>query len=518
MLRYAKNYTLVYLLPLSITIININSSNITSLINIDSQKNDIVQQELSHGILSDTLHSLENSDKNLSIPQEEFKKYLSNIVAIKNDSRKKQQKNHGIPKSKKDWTFFVYIAADNDLRGFAARNLQQMAAIGSTLHINIVAHLDTRISNKQKITRRYYIEKDKITHMNNNDPATQSMDSGSAQTLISFCTWGIKNFPANHYALVLWNHGSGIVDPAHGRIVNPSSLFTFNPITNKFELDRSIGFLDFISSLDKQFNERGICWDDSTGNYLNNQSLNTALSQICSSSLNGNKFDIIGFDACLMSMLEVADIAKQHAHTMIASQELELGPGWRYDSILHPFKNTTLSPVAFAQHIVKTYGDNYNKITDDYTLSAINLDSLSALEDNLSSVSSLLLQALGMQKEMSVKNAIRASRNKLLCTHFDEPSYLDLHHLYVNLQSNLKHFSFHNQQQGTILLQSLNQLLERGRSLIKQIVIANVVGANLRQASGISIYFPEHKIHSSYRKTIFANTNNWIELISAYLA
>ena len=44
----------------------------------------------------------------------------------------------------------------------------------------------------------------------------------------------------------------------------------------------------------------------------------------------GNKFDWIGFDACLMGMLEVADVLSPYANYMIASEELEAGSGWNY--------------------------------------------------------------------------------------------------------------------------------------------------------------------------------------------
>ncbi len=70
----------------------------------------------------------------------------------------------------KDWTFIVYMAADNDLRGFAARNIKQMAAVGSSEFINIVVQLDIKISGNKKVTRRYYIEHNKILHVNGNDP------------------------------------------------------------------------------------------------------------------------------------------------------------------------------------------------------------------------------------------------------------------------------------------------------------------------------------------------------------
>src|SRR5438874_1339978 len=149
---------------------------------------------------------------------------------------------------KKQCTFMPFMAADNNLSGFAARNLRQMSETGSSDSFNIVAQLDIRITGNKKITRRYYIEKNQILHVNANDPHSQQMDSGDPKTLVSFCKWAIEHYPADNYVLILWNHGTGILDPVKGRLFNPAELFVFNPSNNKLELDRTIGFLDFVNS------------------------------------------------------------------------------------------------------------------------------------------------------------------------------------------------------------------------------------------------------------------------------
>lgn len=416
---------------------------------------------------------------------------------------------------KKNWTFIVYIAADNDLRSFAARNIKQMATIGSNEHINILVHLDIRVSGNKKITRRYFIEKNRILHVNSHDQATQCMNSGDPNTLISCCKWGIKDYPAKDYALILWNHGTGIIDPPSGRIINPAELFSFNPSTNRLELDRSIGFLDLINGLEPE--QRGICWDDSIGNYLTNQKLESALATITKDYLEGNKLSIIGFDACLMSMIEIGNIVKNYAHIMVSSQEVELGMGWNYSAILYPFEKNNLDMNTFAQHIVDTYAKTYNSITNDYTLSAIDLNSIESLEHNVDRVAQLFIEALNKQKNRTVKNALKASRNKLLCTHFDEPTYVDLHHLYSNLLNNLGHFRFDDAKAGTTITAALERKLSQGKELIDNIVIANTTGRNLKNAHGISIYFPERGMYTSYKNTSFVEQNAWGAFLYKYL-
>lgn len=435
-----------------------------------------------------------------------------NSISNQNLEIENNEKEHLTKIKKKKYTIIIYMAADNDLRSFAARNIKQMAEIGSSDDVTILVHLDIRLTGNQKVTRRYFIDSaDRIIHVNAQDSRSQCMDSGDPQTVISCVSWAATDYPAEEYILIFWNHGTGILDPERGRIINPSELFTFNPITQKLDLDRSVDFFDWIEP-----DEKGVCWDDTTRNYLTNQKLDFALHYCCTNILH-KKFAIIGFDACLMSMLEVAHSIKNYAQILIGSQEVELGTGWDYSQAFEQFSTYTPTPYELATNIVYTYHQTYNPITNDYTLSAIDLATLKALEDNVNTVSLLLIQCLKIQKNNSVKAAIRTSRSQLTCTHFDERSYIDLHDFYKNLQTNLKYFSF-NKNKDLPLLTSLNKALDDGKQIINKIVFANTAGKNLMRAEGISIYFPEQKIHPSYPHTSFAKNNSWINFLTYYLS
>jgi hypothetical protein len=413
----------------------------------------------------------------------------------------------------KEWTFITYMAADNDLAHFARRNLVQQTAYGSNEMVNIVTQLDTRAEGNKKITKRYFIERGKLILTNMDEPTTQRMDSGNPQTLIDCVRWAVRNYPARHYALILWNHGTGIIDIARARMINPSNLFNFNPNKGIFELDRSIHFLDLIEALQAQ-DQRGICFDDSTGHYLNNQDLEFALSTICSTLLQGKKLDIIAFDACLMSMLEVANIVKKYAHYMAASQEVELGTGYNYQTVLLGLEEAS-DARTFAQNIVTAYDKTYERVTGDYTQSALDLSAVDGIENNVNAVADLLLSSLKYQKNNSAAEAIKTSKHKLLCTHFDEPSYIDLHHFYNNLLSNLKLFVLESSQMN--IVSALKHKLQEGITLVEKMVVANATGKNLKKARGVSIYFPDRRIHGSYQKTNFATSNKWYTFLRNYV-
>ncbi|MFC1845656.1 clostripain-related cysteine peptidase [Candidatus Dependentiae bacterium] len=203
---------------------------------------------------------------------------------------------------------------------------------------------------------------------------------------------------------------------------------------------------------------------------------------------------------------------------MIGSQEVELGYGWNYADVLEPFTKGSIGPVDLADHIVASYQKSYERITNDYTLSAINLDAEKYLEENINEVAKLLIKGLQSQYARSVKNAIRASRNGYVCTHFDEPSYIDLHHFYTNLLANIDRMRLRNSQQERTWKNELKETLEAGIRMVGYTVFANTTGESLPKAQGISIYFPEASIYPSYKTTPFAQDNNWTVFLSEYLA
>ena len=229
---------------------------------------------------------------------------------------------------------------------------------------------------------------------------------------------------------------------------------------------------------------------------------------------NGKKLDLICFDACLMASSEVVLNLCEFADYAVFSQEAVPGTGWDYSRVLAPLAQGSVDPESFARHIVSAYEKTYNKITNDYTQSAVILKKASLLNDNINQVAKILIQALQEQRDQSVQLAIKMSRERKICTHFDEPSYIDLHHFYRNLANNIDKCEL---TANSSLLIKLKIVLFDGMNLIKEIVIANVVGKNLRNAMGLSIYFPERPpIHASYRDIYFSQHNAWLNFLIAY--
>ena len=101
-------------------------------------------------------------------------------------------------------------------------------------------------------------------------------------SLNNFINYGVTNYPADKYELILWNHGGGV--------------------------DKSTASLE----------KRGVCYDyngsmypSPTTDYLTEYELSTAL--VAFKNKIGKDIDLVAMDACLMQMLEVGYEIKESA-------------------------------------------------------------------------------------------------------------------------------------------------------------------------------------------------------------
>ncbi len=412
------------------------------------------------------------------------------------------------------WTVMVYMAANNDLDIFAIENIKQMMRIGSNEQLNLIIFLaQEHHASRENYAKIIKIEKDHqllIKTINNSKLA----DSGDPKTLIQFCNNTIAQFPADHYALIFWNHGTGPLDPSTGRTLTVSEIFEFD-----YSLPESPLYLPLFSNfeiVDKKSIQKGVCFDEATGNFLKERDLDFALKMICKQGLNNNKLDLIGFDTCLMAMVEVMYIAKNYAHLMVASQEVERGTGWNYKKALSLFETKAPTPLEFAKHIVNAYAKTYH-FANDYTLSCLDLSVAQKLESNIKELAFLLHKGLSNNPE-TVAQLLRKSRYSHHCIHFDEPDYIDLDNFLRNLLRNVAHVALLNSPENSSFKKRISEVLAEGLELIKTMVVANKVGSLFDKAKGVSIYFPEHVLHKSYKKSQFSIYTDWLTVIQQFLA
>ena len=127
---------------------------------------------------------------------------------------------------------------------------------------------------------RFSLTEDGISSME----SMEIRNMGDADTLTDFINYGVQSYPADHYGLILWNHGGGPVG-GYGS--------------------------------DSHFDEDGLSLEE----------IREALDH---SVMADSAFDFVAFDACLMGSVEIAGCLDGYADYVIASPELEPQHGYDY--------------------------------------------------------------------------------------------------------------------------------------------------------------------------------------------
>lgn len=374
--------------------------------------------------------------------------------------------------AQKPWTFLVYLAAANDLNPFASLDLQEMMKVGSNDTINVIVYLTLHEDGKPKVTKKLYINNGSMTQIGDD----MVRDSGDVATLEEALQWACTDYPSDHIAVVLWDHGSG-------------------------PLNRS------------KFLSKGVCYDYDTGHYLTDRDCLQAFSWARDTLRGGKKFDIIGFDACLLASLELAYTLSSCADYMVASEETIPGDGYQYAYLLSPFVTQNLDSLSFARQMINAYKQEYAG-TMDYTLSATDLNAVKSLVDNCNAVAQVLTTQLKGKNKLTVKSTIKKCISTYNCPSFDQGIYIDLCQFYKNLLKNISGLKL----SSTIAMQ-FKQVLNNGIKLFSTVIKANVMSTNYYQAGGLSIYFSRYVIDPSYYGLYWTQNNpKWLSFLEAYLA
>lgn len=376
--------------------------------------------------------------------------------------------------AQKPWTFLVYMAAANDLNPYAPLDLQEMMKVGSNDNINVIVYLTLHEDGQPKVTQKLYIDQGFATQIGDD----MVRDSGDVATLEEALEWACTDYPADHMAVVMWNHGSGPL--------NRSKMMMM---------------------------PKGVCYDYDTNNYLTDRDCLQAFSWARDALRDGNKFDIIAFDACLLASLEMAYTLSSCADYLVASEETIPGDGYQYAYLLTPFVTGILDPLSFAQQMVSSYKQEYAG-TLDFTLSATDLNAVQSLVNNCNAIAQFLTMQLKGKNKLAVKSTIKKCVSPSSCLAFDEGTYIDLCQFYKNLLKNISGLKL-----SSAMSMQFKQMLNNGINLFSSIIKANVKSTNYGQASGLSMYFARYAVDASYYNLYWTQQNpQWMNFLKAYLA
>jgi hypothetical protein len=267
------------------------------------------------------------------------------------------------------WTFMVYMAGYNNLSEFAGLDLEEMRKVGSSDDVKIVVF----IKQLDRAKARYIVVGKDGQH--EQEQVVGDADSGNPQTLVDFMRWTKDNAPADRYALIVWNHGSGFdvldVDQLYSNVRGTNGHPRVAPreigLHGTQELGRSIFSTTVVEVLSQgSLGERAIASDDGTGHSLDTIELNRVVKKVHEDVID-EPLELLGMDACLMSNLEVAYEVEKHARVVVGSEELEPGDGWPYTKILQDLnKKPDMDGMQLGEVVVNRYIESYKDLEDQW--------------------------------------------------------------------------------------------------------------------------------------------------------
>lgn len=254
------------------------------------------------------------------------------LAATSQSNETSDAKDTSIVADAAEWTVFIYLCGtDLESDGAAASgNLESLGKAAASNQVNFVIQ-----TGGTETWHRDDIKSDVLTRFTMNGGVLTEVESlplanmGDPNTLGSFLSWGVKNYPAKKYMAVLWDHGGG---PMGGAIVD--QLYDNSSMTVP-ELAKAISMAE-------------------------------------------TQFEIIGFDACLMASLEIADAMSPYGKYLVASEETEPGDGWDYGGFgSYLVENPECDGIELGKKICDTYMDLNNKTEEPMpnllTLSVVDL-------------------------------------------------------------------------------------------------------------------------------------------------
>ena len=241
--------------------------------------------------------------------------------------------------TKDTWTVFVYICGSNleSQNAAATKDINEMLSAGGSGNVRFVVETGGAKSWRNNTMNarqlgRYLIQNGSIKDVG----SVPTSNMGLEATLADFLTWGVKNYPSEHMGLILWDHGGGSIT--------------------------------------------GVCFDERNNNdSLSLRELDSALATAYKSMW--NKFEFVGFDACLMSTLETANVLASYSNYMIASQESEPATGWEYASLVkYLAQHPSCTGAEFGRALCDSYLASVDRNSKGFaTLSVVDLSKIDQL-------------------------------------------------------------------------------------------------------------------------------------------
>ena len=358
------------------------------------------------------------------------------------------------------WTVLLYISADNTLEADAIFNLQQLSQVGSTSSVNFVAQVNRGLKySTAPIGNISWTAPGAKRLLVNNGSFTQladlgSIDSADQTVLTDFINWGVTSYPAEHYMVVFWDHGGSWsggfgVDETHSDVVTIPRL----------QAALTAGLAG------------------------------TAVS----------KFDLLGFDACLMASVEVLDALGGFVNYYVGSEEEEPGYGWDYTKFQDIHDAPATDPIQVGKDIVDGFVAQNTDATA--TLALLDVSQFAAARAQVSAAATQLQGALpgaAVQLAQARAATLEFGKSSDPSSSFNQVDFGDLLNQMASMDA------------------SFSAVATSASAALASTVIYKQGGAGEGNAHGLSIYFPP--LQSAYNTDYdsLSDMSDWRAMLDAF--
>jgi hypothetical protein len=390
----------------------------------------------------------------------------------------------------KQWTVLVWIAGDNNLDSYGLKDIAEMKRVGSTDDVDVVVQYDRSDSTS---TRRYHLRHGTQLDADQVQDVGET-DTGDPAVATDFFTWGIQQYPSEKVLAVMWNHGSGIDETdiyGRARSRGVAHRVAAGPVRRAL----------FSTTVQAALGSRAIAYDDTSRDFLDNLELKRVLEQVKRNV--GRPVDVLGFDACLMSMIEIGYELRELAGHIVGSEQTEPGNGWPYDAVLRALTAAPeMTPAQLSNAAVQQYLDSYDG-SEDVTQSSTDLARAKAAADAVDALAGALIGALdGDAGFRTISHAAKSVQR------FEMKDFADLADFCTQLLA---------QQPGDGVGPAAQGVIDAVTGPDGFVTANGCKGTGVARATGSTIYLPVvGDVMVDYDRLAFAPDTRWGEFLTRY--
>ena len=402
-----------------------------------------------------------------------------------------------------EWTIMIYMAGDNNLSDDCVNALKAVQTVNTGDLIHVIAQFDpadTRVSS-QRLVMNLHDKKDPkgTALLTPNSPSKLSKDfvkieegpvkfvgrarreqessqgetdTADPKTLFDFISWCTHNYKAKRHMLVLAGHSGGVEEGYLMKDENPVHAMS---LTGLMQVLRQV-----------QDKEQGL----------------------------GIKLDILGMDACLMSMVEIChelwslgDVVDYY----VSCQSMTPNPGWPYAQIVDDLMRDRgkLDAREFAGIIVNKYVNSY---VENAVCSGLSTDQAAVKIAATEGVVKSVREFGAVLRQKMASGSGNGFNRALVHAHWEAQSYNG--ERFVDLGD------FCDLAAEYCNDADVTKAAREVRGALQEMVLTSCFcGIDYQYSYGLSIYFPWSTIFSYYPYLEFAKASgaDWANFLAAYV-